>query len=588
MITSLDFKRLVYRKPKLSDNRGRIVRVFGIDSEAYIDGTPFMFAVSTGEVLLPWMLPDVFFEDRYVGGHFMVYNLKYDSGAFLRHLPRQVMHELWEAGEVKHEDTGYRYIPHKQLRLRRGHSYVYFWDISQFYHMSLDNAARTYLRRGKIDMRTKRFTPGYVERYWRAIARYCIMDAKLTEELGRYLIEKLSEFGIVASSLYSCASIAFKYFCTHSRVVTSWRFWKHNRGLLEAACDAYEGGKFEVTQRGRFEGHEYDIVSAYPCEIRNLVDVSDAEVERAPVYREDAVYGYIRCRIDNSAGLHLPCGMMIKATRIYPAGVYYLSVTKAEYEYMALELGLDVEILDAWWLYVKTRRYPYRKPVDYLFSLKSRYKGKDRMLYNVTKIVMNSYYGKMAQCIENRDGSVTAGPGWNPVYASVITANTRIKVARLQNLLGDRCLAVHTDSIICTERLPKRLVKGTLGELEYVTGGEGTVIACGMYQIGDQAAFRSFIPRKDETWFKILRRYRHQTKIPYPQLNVESWREAMARNHPQKKINVFVNEPKEIDLNCDVKRKWIGDRPAEWFLKYNETSLPHIRVETCPPKYWNI
>lgn len=587
MITSLDFPRARYPKPKLTDDRPAMVNILGIDSEAYTDGSPFMFCLSNGDTLLPQDLPDAFFEPALVDTNFMVYNLKYDSGAILYSLPRRALYELWKEGKTRYEAYRYQYIPGKLLRIFRGRSRVSFWDISQFYKSSLDKAAKTYLGRGKMEMRTKNFTRAYVDQHFNLIRRYCIEDAKLTHELGVYLINKLDEFGIVASTLYSCASIAFKYFCTHSRVVTAYYNWLHHQDFLAYACDSYAGGKFEVTARGSFHGYEYDIVSAYPYEISNLIDISHARIFYSKVYQPKAVYGFIRACIDNSPGLCLPCGIKRKDGSVYyPAGVFYSTITKREYEYL-LELGLKVEIHSAYWLFVETKRRLYKKSIDTLFGIKAKVKGKDRMLYNTTKIVMNSYYGKMAQCIEQPDNTVTIGAGWNPVYASVITANTRIAVSRIQNEMRDDCLAVHTDSVITRRPISKKYLKNCLGSFEFVTQGSGILIACGMYSIADAAAYKGLQPNKGDTWQQILKRARYRKKIPYLQLHVESWREAMAKNHPRNKINRFIRAPKIIDLNCDTKRIWPSRINAHRLLNDFENSLPKIEIYSEPPKYWN-
>lgn len=588
MITSRDFDRVVYTKPRLIDKRDTLSNIKGIDSEAYTSGVPFMYCTSLGDVFKPKDFPHCLFSDTYVQSNFMVYNLKYDSGAFLYFLPQENLKTLWETGKclfVQPNQTIYRiqYIPHKLLRIYQGKSFVSFWDISQFFKMSLDKASQKYLNRSKIDIRTKRFTKAYVKRFWKSIAKYCIMDAKLTHDLGQYLVDKLSQFGITAPTLYSCASISFRYFCDNSKVVTVWQFWKDDQRLLKLACDAYQGGKFEVTTRGRFKGIEYDITSAYPYEIANLVDISNAKILYTTEYQEKAVYGFLDITIENDNFKHLPCGIMRRNQRIYPAGRYRLCVTKNEYDYLN-ELNIKTTVHDAVWLFVKRRRYPYRKTIKELFKIKDHYKGKDVMLYNVSKVVMNSFYGKTCQCIEDHTGKVRIGSGWNPIYAAVITANTRIAVTRIQNLMGKKCLAVHTDSVIVTEPLPRSIPLKGLGKFDYVMEGHGYLIACGMYQIGDESAFRGFIPEKQkdntyDTWERILSRYPKRKKIPYPYLHVESWVEAMAKNHSKDHINVFKNERKIIDLNCDTKRRWLSKVTASDLLSGPDESLPEIIIE---------
>lgn len=607
MITSLDFPKVKYTKPKLEDDRPVMGNIMGFDSEAYTTGEPFMFCLSDGTVLWPGDIPGMLIEE-YSGVNFMIYNLKYDSGAILRGLPRDILYSLWKNGKSAHEGYRYTYIPHKLLRISQGKKTVSFWDISQFYACSLDVAAKTYLGKGKLAVRTKRFTPQYVKRFYNSIRIYCVRDAALTKELGEYLIGKLGEFGLTVTSLYSCASISFRYFCEYSKINTAWRYWNSHRDALGYACDAYQGGKFEVTTRGRFTGYEYDITSAYPFEIANLLDISTAKVVYSKVFEQEAAYGYIRCRIDNRQGVHIPCGPKLGEVRMYPAGSFHCTITKAEYEYLKA-VGVGVTIHNAAWLFVNRRSYPYREVIGNLFHIKSVYKGKDSMLYHVTKIVQNSYYGKTAQCIEQPDGSIVVGAAWNPFHAAVICANTRLKVTEIQNTMGKDCLAVHTDSVITTTPIDSsKIFKGELGEFELKQDSAygdkprpGILIACGMYQIGSKCAYKGFEPRSirdaddfedsppsyhRDTWEEMLTRNLRRSSFNYPELKVESWREAMSKNHPISKINVFTNARKKVDLNCDTKRTWLRKVKARDLLSGSEPSHHKLLWEVDPPEYW--
>ena len=593
MITAIDFDRILYKNPEhsLHDDRDSIDKIIGFDSEAYTTGEPFMFATSLKEVIKPEDLVETLFQPRYINANFMLYNIKYDSGAILYHLSKPHLKLLWENNQVKVGDLIYSYIPHKQLKIKRGRDRVTFWDISQFFKheghlISLNKAAKTYLDESKSFIRTKRFTPKYVERFWKSISLYCIQDAVLTGKLGEYLVSKLDEFKIKAVSLFSCASISFKYFCDNSKVVTAWRYWRECKDLLKFACDSYEGGKFEVTARGKFEGYEYDISSAYPYEIANLVDISNAEYFSSKDYQPDAVYGFIRCFINNENHRHIPCGMMVKNVRIYPAGKFYLTITKEEYDYL-VSINVHVDIVDAFWLFVKRKRHPYKAVIDTLYTLKSCYKSSDKMLYGITKIVQNSFYGKTCQAIEMPSGKVQVGAGWNPVYAAVITANTRIKVTKVQNALRENCLAVHTDSVITTKPLPSRISQdGKLGNFELQVKGSGIMVACGLYQIGDKRAFKGMATKQDDTWESILLHHRKRMKLKQRIRHVESWIEAMAKNHDKSDINVFDAVDKIVDLNCDTKRIWEKKATAASLLLEQEQSHHKVIVDMKRPSHW--
>jgi hypothetical protein len=584
MIGSKDFDRVSYSFPRPDDKRPTLSRIVGIDSEAFTTGEPFILGTSYGDILRPRDVPCCFFTDKYLSSNFVVWNLKYDSGAVLYFLPREILYSLWSEGKATLRGSDgflyrFHYVPHKMLRINRGRLFVVFWDISQFFKTSLDRAAMTYLGERKIVMRTKNFTPKYYFRFINSIHRYCIRDAMLTARLGEYLVAKFGEFGITASTLYSPASISFRFFSRRSKIVHVWRYWEDERRVLELSSDAYEGGKFEVTARGPFHGMEYDITSAYPFEIANLVDISNARVVYTTEYQPRAVYGFLDCTITNYTEKHLPCGPMPRGVRIYPMGIYRLVITKNEYDYL-MEIGVPVQVHEACWLFVKRKKYPYRKTVDYLFSIKSKMKKTDRMLYQITKVCLNGFYGKMAQSIVQPDGKIVVGQGWNPVYASVITANTRIKITRIQNLMREDCLAVHTDSAIVTRPLPDNIdTDGQLGNFERVIEGDGLLVACGMYQLGEECRFKGFRARRGETWRTILERFPDRKTVPYRVLHVESWIESMAKNHTTDHINVFQRSRKLMSLNCDVKRLWFRKVRARDLLSNFERSAPKVHIE---------
>jgi hypothetical protein len=595
MIDSSDFDLIVFRKPDFSRKGALIKFIKGLDTEAYDTGEPFLCCFEDGGEVDLKDFPACFFErPELVNQHYGVYNLKYDSGAILYYLPKEILKELWEIGFVSHEYKNVKYhieyIPHKSLVVKKGfRNYIRVWDIAQYYKMSLEKASFRYLGKHKDDIETKSFSRTYVKKNIDKIRKYCRMDAVLVSELANYLKDKLAEFGIKTSALYSGASLSLRYYADRGSICTAYRFFKQKAELVKFAMDAYEGGKFEVTARGYYPlAYEYDITSAYPSEIMRLLDLTIARVEYGRKYRPDADYGFLKVIIDNTPGKYLPCGIKRKQLRIYPAGVYSLNCTKQEYDFITGELNIDVTIIAAYWLFCPVKVPIYKGRTEKIFALKSKYKNNDAMLYSVTKIMANSFYGKAVQLIENYKGEYVAGQGFNPLYGAIITANTRINVSRLQNLYGENCMAVHTDSVIMKCKLDEKYITGGIGGFEYVTEGECIIIACGQYSINDKSAYKGFVPEriKDgdeeriESWKEILRRNPENYKIKYPIRKTESWYEAMAKGEKHyDKINLFYDDTKIIDLNGDMKRNWPKLFKAKDFLCRNQESYPLIVIE---------
>jgi len=574
-------------------NTNYITNILGLDSEADTRGYPFMFCFSNGITFTLDDIPKIFFNVDTL--HFSTYNLKYDSGNILRCLDKKAMWELWKYGNVKFKGYYFEYIPHKNLMIQKGRVRKRIWDIAQFYKMSLDKAGKKYLNRGKIEISTKKFTKKYIEKNYKEIKKYCIADAELCADLSEFLIEKLKTFDINTTALYSYASLSMQYFKDMSKIVDVSRLYRAYPELIKFAIDSYQGGKFEVTGKGHFNNsYEYDIVSAYPYQIKNLPDLQFCKVVKDKKYQKDAYYGFLRCKIEIGDYINISHGLLDSNTRVYPIGLYHVTITKNEYDYYKSQ-GVKIKILSAYWIFIDNPVFPYRKVIDNLFKIKHDYKGKDITIYNLAKYIMNSFYGKTCQLItkvsrKTDEKYLDAGTAFNPIHASVITANTRLQVTELQNIMGADCLAVHTDSIMSKKKIPDKYITNELGGFEYVDNGDTIIIACGCYQVNDTKAFKGFNPKKRghkiEDWYTLLEKHYNDMYINYSDLVVPSWYECSFRGDFEK-INLFTKREKKILLNADIKRIWERDNlKGKNYLKNNYIGEHRIVVNSKKPVYW--
>ncbi len=473
-------------------------------------------------------------------------------GALLQHLPTDAMDNLRRTGRTQLGKYRYRIIVNKMLSISTGHNYVTIYDIMQYYGHSLDYNARKYLGDAKLDADVKLYTNEYVNTHWDEITRYCIHDAELTQRLAMRLIQQCESWGMPVRKLYSTAWISYAWFASKCGHPTVKQYWLYDRTVLDYAMAAYNGGKFEVTRKGAAHLYEYDIVSAYPSSIANLVDLYHSGVKWSTTYQPDAVYAYIDCSISIPPGIPSPVAHKLYGVNTYPAGEWRKIITKCEYDYYVRH-NIDITIHSACWIIPDRLQYPYRDEIYRLVALKQSYKSGDPMAYHTVKIILNSLYGKFVQLTPMIGGKWRAGSSWNPIYGSVITAETRVRVTELQ-LQYPSIWAVHTDSVISNMALPY-VKSNVLGGLGYETDGNGIIIASGIYEIGDKTAIRGIPSRVSLAELS----HRGGRRVDVSSMQPITWRQTLQRHYDHATINRWIEQTKHLRCDMDRKRIWIDD-----------------------------
>lgn len=546
--------RIIYRPPVYNrqTRHTKSIQPIGLDTEAYTDGRCFMICTSEGDVWTLRDIPAAFFSRDYRGRSFVCYNLKYDMGALLQVLPKRALQELREEGTVTHAGYQWTTLGNRALTIRRGKNSIHIYDVWPFFQTSLDKAARVFLGRGKMDQDVSEYTRPFVRRNRATIIDYCRRDAELARDLISVFLRTVEGFGVFPRKLYSPAHVSWTYFRTHCPYIHVKRFWALERDVLRYACAAYNGGKFEVTRKGPGSYHEYDISSAYPYEISNLIDIRAAKVDRSKAYRKDAAYSFYEVSAEIPMTLHSPVVVKHGPVCRFPVGSIRRVITKGEMEYLRRH-KVKLRIHSAIHLMVDKIEHPYRAEIQRLTELKARYKREgDLLRYQTVKLFLNSFYGKMVQLIEKK-GQLHAGAAWNPIYGAEITARCRIRVTELQQSYPEIC-AVHTDSILST--VPIDLpASGALGEWEHSVSGDGIILGTGIYQVGAKSRFRGF-PTRRPLLDLIPQR---GVFLNASRWTAASWREVAFRDLSTREINRFEERERKLRLSFDQKRLWLDD-----------------------------
>lgn len=494
------------------------------------------------------------------------YNIQFDFESIIKYLDKGELTDLYINGELEYNNYIITYISKKFFSIKdRNKQYFYFYDLYNFLDTSLEKASRKFLgdsKIGNIDAKRLNIEIDYWEENKDNIVKYCIYDAVLTKRLADYF------WGIIYNHLsyypkrpFSKGKISEEYFLTNCYIPQIDFIPKK---VLEYSYNSYFGGRFELLKRGYFEDvYNYDIKSAYPAQIAGLIDYSKGKWNRTTKFNEDAYAGFYLCKLDILEGDYAPVVKKLNDLNIYPNGRFKQYLTKNEIAYiMAHFENSTVKIVSGYEFYPHTLNYPFKREIERLYEWKE--KEEDEDIKYVIKIILNALYGKFIQVT----GDNLTGKIFNPIYASTITANTRLKLFELAEQKPDSLIAFSTDSIASTEKL-KVSSKPKLGDFSLDFKGEGVYILSDVYTLWNNTKNKNRIrgfshaKEKDNDSDTILLKdilkdlngtiYNYTTYRPY------HLGECLIHNkklNVKQHLNVFSQVEKTIDINGDTKRVW--------------------------------
>jgi len=512
------------------------------------------------------------------------FNLNYDVRAILKWFTEDEVYELYNSNKLMFGNYSIEYLPGKMFAISRGKKEVFrYFDIAQFYGGSLDSNAKKYLNDKKIDT-IDRVRLGYDMEYWKEnlgeIIKYCIYDADLTSRLADLFFHKLDEvMDFSTQKPFSTGSIAQEYFLKNANIPTIEGI--PNR-VLELHQDGYRGGRIELLKKGYFPSCSgYDIKSAYPSIMRNLLDYSQGEwIEDENCHRVDT--GIYRINLSWYHDIVAPFPYSGDVGAIYPNGESEYIVNEKEIEFLRKYKKFnDFEILEGWEFVPYREVFPYRERIDYLFEQKENASdATEKLLY---KLFINSIYGKTAQAIDRRRKDSEekkvyhTGGLWNPVYANRITSLTRLQLLDTAMPIIDSVIGFSTDSIHTTKTLsvPSHPVIGDFTE-EY-KGEEGVFLMAGLRLIGGSQKIRGYGGKIDLR--RLLESHPHLDKIPVKvDKPITIFESLKTKEYSFDDMNVFIEQDRVLDINGDLRRVWKDDfKSAKEVFKRNIDSSPiHI------------
>lgn len=522
------------------------------------------------------------------------YNADYDVQAILKFLPFKVRERLSLLRECSFfvNDTEYtlRYVPHKFCKIwREGVYLTCVYDMAQFYNCSLAKALEKLGLPPKMDlpeawyknMLARLKDPATREQ----VLRYALNDAARLQDLIDETQAAFKRAGMKFERPFSNASFSQRVFeqALTRKGVT--------RDVDLLARLAYFGGRIECLRIGHFkQAFYYDIHSAYPSVIAELLTPNGRWLNDLDYVRGDAIYAFIDCTLRVPDSVYCgPVAYRLRSNRIvYPVGTFRRTLTLTEFRYCESAGYVEKVHAVAQHIWPIRRHYPFGK-VRALYLQRQKNPAQSYAI----KIVLNAVYGKTAQMLNEHLPSkvVDHNTEWiggkpfqkkesskrftNFVYAAEITA--RIRTRLIKDIPPEKVIFYATDGVMCTEPIKGLHTGEGLGEwgpAERVT--DLCVIGSGVYEYtnedGDRVTkFRGFSSRFN--LHDMLKKHKGRRVIPVTVKRNTSLRQSIERPHD---LNVLEDVKRSLDLNFDAKRSWPKKRNSTELLKRHFQSEPLV------------
>jgi hypothetical protein len=384
------------------------------------------------------------------------YNIKYDLNVILKpyftekNLTKEEALKILEQKKIEYEN--YTIVwGNKFFKITKNKKTKYYFDIMQFYNLSLNEASKKYLNDEKIDVDVENLRYEDKEK----VIQYCVKDAQLTLKLSLKIIDTVEKiFGKIPRHFYSKAYFSFLYVA--EKLSNFKNILLPNtlpNQLLKLLCEysfkAYHGGIFEAFVKGKVGSCEqYDINSAYPFFIRLIPNFSLG----AFVYKHKFSKNEYK-KLDNISKIWCVAKVKVKYNGFMPYQSEKLGKVIYPITFNAYQNFLTgIEILNFFdqieeieeIIYFKSFKHelPFMNIVNELYQLKEEQRDKDKMLYNFYKIILNGIYGKMMQYKYNISYM------FNPLVGALIPAFTRVYIYKLSKHCFSKVFAISTDSVI--------------------------------------------------------------------------------------------------------------------------------------------
>jgi hypothetical protein len=586
------FNELTFSTQKRYKNEGFDMRVnTGLDTETYKgytrlicdDSGRFEFVDSFEQIM--YFLT----HDRFRKAFNWWFNIKFDFESIIKYLDYGQLLELYQTKELKVGPYYLKYLDKKFFSISYEKHNFMFYDLYNFLDTSLNKASAKFLKDSKLADLVDSSKLNVNNDYWKEneenIIKYCIKDADLTKRLADHFWNVVyTNMDYYPKRPFSKGKISEEYFLKICYIPTINNLTKN---VLKYAYNSYFGGRFELLKKGYAEQmYSYDIKSAYPDEMRKLIDFSEGKWFEATEVDKDAYTGYYDCIIECNEPFFSPFIQKAGELSFFPNGRFKQFLVKRELDFIEDHFeNTTIKVVKGYEFFPTEFHYPFKQEMERLFDWKETEKDEDIRL--CVKIFMNALYGKTIQVSGDNN---KIGKLFNPLYASEITAGTRIKLYELALQSPDDIIMFSTDSVhsMVPLKVPN---KPGLGDFSKDFEGEGVYIMSDVYNLWNldknkmKSKLRGFalavekdidsdvVMLKDILANMEEEQYTYTTNRPY------HLGECLLHKKARKiaDLNVFGTETKHININGDKKRYWFDSfKNGRECLKKQLTSIPLV------------
>lgn len=311
---------------------------------------------------------------------------------------------------------------------------------------------------------------------------YCFEKARFAQSVGAEVYAAMLSIGLTPNSLTSPINAYYKQVLSKANLPTIDDMPEEVGYYAYQCC---QGSWLEAFQLGHWDvAYDYDINSAYPYELYQLLDIREGEWAKAEgsAWIPEAEYAFCKGIVHNRAGVS-PVIFSKEENEenkdnlnYTPTGRWERFLSKKKIEFIRERMNCEFEMADGWFWIPKKRATVLEPLIAQLWHQKQDSEGIAR---EVIKRTMSGIWGMFLQATEEGFGDM-----FNPVYGAEVESNVRVRVAKFIDSNQLAPIHVSLDGVLSTNKprlmsYQKKQRNGNIALGEWELASEAPAICAG-------------------------------------------------------------------------------------------------------------